>query len=82
MGLSIMAAGLVSLFCTYKKPENRVIYAREGFAVVALSWLLLSAIGALPFYISREIPSCVDCFFETVSGFTKRERASAPKSKA
>jgi trk system potassium uptake protein TrkH len=38
--------------------------------VVALSWVAMSAIGALPFYLSGEIPSYVDCLFETVSGFT------------
>lgn len=49
---------------------TRDFYAREGFIIVALGWLLLSALGALPFYISREIPRYVDAFFETVSGFT------------
>lgn len=51
-------------------PGNRIIYAKEGFVIVAFSWIVLSLIGALPFYISREIPSYVDAFFETVSGFT------------
>lgn len=53
-----------------RRVNNKVIYAREGFVIVALSWILLSFFGALPFYISREIPSFIDCFFETVSGFT------------
>ena len=52
------------------KPSNKVIYAKEGFVITALSWLLLSAAGALPFYISGEISSFTDAFFETVSGFT------------
>lgn len=52
------------------KPGSKVIYAKEGFVTVALSWLFLSAVGALPFFISGEIPSYVDAFFETVSGFT------------
>ena len=52
------------------KPGSKVIYAKEGFVIVALAWLVLSLIGALPFYISREIPSYIDAFFETVSGFT------------
>ena len=52
------------------KPASHVIYAREGFAIVALVWLSMSAIGALPFVISGEIPSFADAFFETVSGFT------------
>ncbi len=52
------------------RKRNDVIYAREGFAIVALSWVSLSAAGALPFFLSREIPSYIDAFFETVSGFT------------
>lgn len=52
------------------KPGSKVIYAKEGFVIVALAWVALSAVGALPFYISKEIPSYIDAFFETVSGFT------------
>ena len=52
------------------RPGNKVIYSREGFITVALAWLALSFFGALPFYISGEIPSLIDAFFETVSGFT------------
>lgn len=58
------------LLTTVFKPSNRLIFAKEGFVVVALSWIILSAIGALPFVISGEIPSFADAFFETVSGFT------------
>ncbi len=53
-----------------KKPKQTALYARDGFAVVALAWLLMSAFGALPFLISGYIPSYIDAFFETVSGFT------------
>lgn len=52
------------------RPGNKVIYAREGFVIVALSWVALSALGALPFFLSGEIPNYIDAFFETVSGFT------------
>ena len=52
------------------RPSSQVIFAREGFVIVALSWLALSAIGALPFFFSGEIPDYIDAFFETVSGFT------------
>ena len=52
------------------RPKTKAIYAKEGFAIVALAWILMSAIGALPFFISGEIPNYVDAFFETVSGFT------------
>ena len=52
------------------RPRSRDIYAREGFASVGLSWLLMSLLGALPFVLSGDIPSFVDAFFETASGFT------------
>ncbi len=53
-----------------KKPANKRLYSREGCVIVALSWILLSLYGALPFVISGEIPSLVDAVFETASGFT------------
>jgi trk system potassium uptake protein TrkH len=46
------------------------LYAKEGLVIVALSWILVSIVGALPFVISGDIPSFVDAFFETSSGFT------------
>lgn len=45
-------------------------HATEGMVCVALSWIVLSLTGCLPFFISREIPQFIDCFFEIVSGFT------------
>lgn len=61
---------VTSFFMTFPKTENKRIYAREGFLVVSLSWILLSLFGALPFVFSGAIPSFIDAFFETVSGFT------------
>lgn len=61
---------LLGTVVTIKKPADTSIYAREGFVTVGLSWIILSAVGALPFVISGEIPSFTDAFFETVSGFT------------
>ena len=52
------------------KPKTTKIYAREGFVIVALSWIVMSLFGALPGYISGNIPNYADSFFETVSGFT------------
>ena len=49
---------------------DKDIFIREGLAIVSLSWIAISAIGALPFVISGGIPSYIDAFFETVSGFT------------
>ena len=60
-------AGGLWLLC---KGAPSAFYAKEGLVCVAASWIVLSLIGCLPFYISREIPSYVDAFFEIVSGFT------------
>lgn len=66
---AFISAGLGGLlFCI--KPEDMRIMAREGFAIVALGWIMLSAVGALPFFLSGDIPKYIDAFFETVSGFT------------
>ncbi|MEG2008202.1 MAG: TrkH family potassium uptake protein, partial [Oscillospiraceae bacterium] len=65
----LVAAGL-SVVLTLFKPKRSDLYAREGFVSVALSWILMSMVGALPFVFSGEVPSYVDAFFETVSGFT------------
>ena len=64
-----LTAAVGGIFMCFK-PKNRDIYAREGFAAVGLSWILMSLLGALPFVISGDIPSYVDALFETVSGFT------------
>ncbi len=68
----VMAVGLFLLgfLLSFKKPKNSTIYLKEGCVVTALSWVLMSFFGALPFYYTQEIPSLVDAFFETVSGFT------------
>ena len=65
--LIIIAAALLFLLCR-KAPS--AFYAKEGLVCVGASWVVLSAIGCLPFYISREIPAYIDAFFEIVSGFT------------
>ena len=64
------------------KPKNTVIFAKEGFLVVALAWVILSLVGALPFFISREIPNFIDAVFETVSGFTTTGASILPNVEA
>ena len=54
----------------YVKPKKNDLFAREGFVVVGLSWVLMSAFGALPFVFSGNIPHYIDALFETISGFT------------
>lgn len=61
---------IIGLPLSRLNPKRNELYAREGLAIVSTSWILMSLAGALPFYISREIPSFIDAFFETASGFT------------
>lgn len=60
----------VGLLCIRRKPASNIFYIREGCISTALSWLVLSLVGCLPFYFSGEIPSFTDALFETISGFT------------
>ena len=54
----------------YKKPENTVIFAREGFVIASLSWVVMSLFGALPFIFSGATTSFADALFESASGFS------------
>ena len=65
--ISLVLGILIMLF---SRPSSKVIYAKESFVIVSVAWVITSAIGALPFVFTGEIPSYVDAFFETVSGFT------------
>ncbi len=65
-----LVASLIGIFLIRKKPNNRVFYAKEGFVSVAMSWIIMSLIGALPLYLTNDIPSYIDALFEIVSGFT------------
>ena len=82
---SLWASGITALICiviaapfVIKKPEHTDLFAKEGFVIVSLSWVLLSAFGALPFVISGAIPSYIDAFFEAVSGFTTTGSSIVP----
>ena len=59
-----------SALLLFSRGGNRMFAAQEGFAATGLSWIFMSAFGALPFFLSGQIPSYVDAFFEMVSGFT------------
>lgn len=82
-GISLAVTALAALLCgflvTRKKPKNLTIYAREGFVTVALCWIVLSAVGAVPFVASGVIPSYIDALFETVSGFTTTGSSILPE---
>ncbi|MCR5718242.1 MAG: TrkH family potassium uptake protein, partial [Oscillospiraceae bacterium] len=72
IGFAGTAGGMILLgtLITLKKPENSAVYAREGMAVVAVSWILMSFLGAMPYFLSGEIPNLADAVFETASGLT------------
>ncbi|MBQ8741667.1 MAG: TrkH family potassium uptake protein, partial [Clostridia bacterium] len=65
-----LAFGAGALISLLTRTKNRVIYAKDGFAITALAWIVMALIGAVPFVVSGDIPSYVDAVFETVSGFT------------
>ncbi len=73
-GLYFLITVLICLalgwFISHKKPENAIMYLKEGCLITAFSWFVLSIFGALPFYMSGEIPGFTDALFETISGFT------------
>ncbi|MBQ8794288.1 MAG: TrkH family potassium uptake protein, partial [Clostridia bacterium] len=69
--ITAIAAFAIGLFIgLITKTKNRVIYAKDGFAITALAWIVMALVGAVPFVISGDIPSYIDAVFETVSGFT------------
>ena len=61
---------VLGLLFSIKKPQNKTLRPRDGFIVVGLSWVVMSAFGCLPYILSGLIPNFIDAYFETVSGFT------------
>ncbi len=68
--LSMVICAAVATLLLIGKPKTKTLYAREGFVIVALSWILISIFGALPFVFTGVTPKFIDALFETVSGFT------------
>lgn len=68
--ISIVLTSIVGVLLARIPITKKKIKAKEGLAIVTLGWIFASIFGALPFYLSGSIPSYVDAFFETVSGFT------------
>ncbi len=69
-GITAVVLALAGTIITWKKPGKTDLYAREGLATVAICWIAVSLFGAVPFFLTGEIPNFADCIFETVSGFT------------
>ncbi len=68
--ITIAICLVIGIPLAYHKPKSKLFFSKEGFISVALGWIVLSLTGALPFYLSGEIPSYVDALFEVISGFT------------
>ena len=76
IAVALAVSAVLHLLC---KGAPSAFYAREGLVCVGLCWIVLSAVGCLPFWVSREIPSYVDAFFEIVSGFTTTGASIVPE---
>ena len=70
LSVTILLAAAFSIATLVLKKKDRTIAHREGFVIVSLAWVVMSLVGAMPFTLSGYIPSYLDAFFETVSGFT------------
>ncbi len=77
--ISALACVVIGLLLRRKKPTNTVFYTREGFVTVALCWIVISVMGALPFLLSGVIKDPVKALFETVSGFTTTGASILPE---
>ena len=69
----------LGVLMSFRRPKNTVLYTKDGFVIVALSWIALSLFGALPFFFSGSIPNYIDALFETVSGFTTTGSSIVPR---
>lgn len=69
--LWVLAGSLfLGMLIVRKKPKNMNFYLKEGFVTVALSWIVMSVVGCVPFCLNGDIPDFIDALFETISGFT------------
>ncbi len=80
--ISIFICAACGSFCLLVKNKDDSMYAKEGFVIVALSWIVMSVFGAFPFWFSGAIPSYIDALFETVSGFSTTGATILPSGAA
>ena len=76
IAVTLVLSLLLLLLC---RGSRRGFKAKEGLVCVGISWIVMSLLGCLPFYLSREIPSYLDALFETVSGFTTTGSSILPE---
>ena len=68
--ITALITAILGIVMLMIRPKKQELYARDGFAIVGIGWILMSLLGALPFVLCRDIPNYIDAVFETVSGFT------------
>ena len=68
--IPIIILAVLGLLLQLPKPERNSFYQKEGFALTALVWIIMTLFGAIPFVINGDIPNYIDACFEIMSGFT------------
>lgn len=80
---AFLITAAISIFLGFiiilKKPKNKIFHLREGYVITALSWIIISLVGALPFVLSGAIPNYIDALFEIISGFTTTGASILPE---
>ena len=69
-GLTIAVCLILGGCMIIRKPRRRTLFPKDGFVIAALTWIVISLVGALPFSLSGQIPRYIDALFEVISGFT------------
>ena len=67
IGIMLLLSGMMYLLC---RRAGRLFGAKEGFVCVAISWIVMSLLGAIPLVLCGQVPHYIDALFEIVSGFT------------
>lgn len=67
---TLLVTALLGGLLILLRPKKRTLYVKEGFVITALTWIIISLVGAVPFAVSGQIPNYLNAVFETVSGFT------------
>ncbi len=75
---SALISLILGLIMMLSRPKNKTLFAKEGLVIVALSWIMMSLLGALPMWMCGSIPSYIDALFESASGFTTTGSSIVP----
>ena len=68
--IPILALAVIGFLLQIPKPDKNTLYQKEGFALTALVWIVMTLFGGIPFVLNGDIPNYIDACFEIMSGFT------------